>query len=220
MVAAECSLLARFLFVTVAAPLALLGSLLFQVSVDLEIQSLTNLKYAVEEEAAAVATEAEAARDVGQAALDQTEAELLQEKAEALDASVAEAQATELGEAESVAGAQAAEDVGGSEVAEQVEEVASSVVKGLGELPANGMASVGASEAVADAAAEAVAGAAVSSVGVDAALAGAAGAIAEQGPKVVVAAQEEWALGSEEIQAANDERYSLGHTRNSLSLRP
>ncbi|CAE7736819.1 unnamed protein product, partial [Symbiodinium necroappetens] len=120
------------------------------VSVDLEIQSLTNLKYAVEEEAAAVATEAEAARDVGQAALDQTEAELLQEKAEALDASVAEAQATELGGAEAVAGEQAAEDVGGSEIAEQVEEVASSVVKGLGELPANGMASVGASEAVAD----------------------------------------------------------------------
>lgn len=209
MVAAECSLLARFLFVTVAAPLALLGSLLFQVSVDLEIQSLTNLKYAVEEEAAAVATEAEAARDVGQAALDQTEAELLQEKAEALDASVAEAQATELGGAEAVAGEQAAEDVGGSEIAEQVEEVASSVVKGLGELPANGMASVGASEAVADAAAEAVAGAAVSSVGVDAALAGAAGAIAEQGPKVVVAAQEEWALGSEEIQAANDERLAV-----------
>ncbi|CAE7690838.1 unnamed protein product [Symbiodinium sp. KB8] len=170
---------------------------------------LTNLKYAVEEEAAAVATEAEAARDVGQAALDQTEAELLQEKAEALDASVAEAQATELGGAEAVAGEQAAEDVGGSEIAEQVEEVASSVVKGLGELPANGMASVGASEAVADAAAEAVAGAAVSSVGVDAALAGAAGAIAEQGPKVVVAAQEEWALGSEEIQAANDERLAV-----------
>ena len=32
--------------------------------------------------------------------------------------------------------------------------------------------------------------------------------------------QEEWALGSEEIQAANDERCSLGQTQNSLILGP
>ncbi|CAE7229768.1 unnamed protein product [Symbiodinium natans] len=213
-----CSLLARTLFVTVAAPLALLGSLLFQVSVDLEIQSLANLKYAVDQEAVAAATEAEAARDVGQAALDQTEGELLQAKAETLDASVAEAQATEFGSLGAAAGTGEAAEEGGSAIAEQVEEVASSVVKGLGELPATGMASAGASEAVADAAAEAVAGAAVSSVGVDAALAGAAGAVAEQGPKVAAAAQEEWALGSEEIQAANDERLAVEKEVQAVAL--
>ena len=212
MFAAVCSLLGRSLFVTVAAPLVLLGSLLVQVSIELEVQSVQNLKYAVEESSIAIGSEEEAARDVGEAALDQTEAELLDNEAKSLDANVAESTAASAAEAaEGEAAVEAAEGEKVSELSEQVESLASVVAEKLPKLPvaaeAGGLDVAG--EAAVDAVAATASGVAAPAVGADAVLAGVAGTVAEEGPKVVAAAKEEWAVGSTELQAANDERLGV-----------
>ena len=212
MFAAACSLLGRSLFVTVAAPLVLLGSLLVQVSIELEVQSVQNLKYAVEESSIAIGSEEEAARDVGEAALDQTEAELLDNEAKSLDANVAESTAASAAEAaEGEAAVEAAEGEKVSELSEQVESLASVVAEKLPKLPvaaeAGGLDVAG--EAAVDAVAATASGVAAPAVGADAVLAGVAGTVAEEGPKVVAAAKEEWAVGSTELQAANDERLGV-----------
>jgi len=212
MFAAVCGLLGRSLFVTVAAPLVLLGSLLVQVSIELEVESVQNLKYAVEESSIAIGSEEEAARDVGEAALDQTEAELLDNEAKSLDANVAESTAASAAEAtEGEAAVEAAEGEKVSELSEQVESLASVVAEKLPKLPvaaeAGGLDVAG--EAAVDAVAATASGVAAPAVGADAVLAGVAGTVAEEGPKVVAAAKEEWAVGSTELQAANDERLGV-----------
>eukprot|EP00434_Breviolum_minutum_P033227 symbB.v1.2.029401.t1/scaffold3200.1/size61408/3 len=235
MFAAVCGLLGRSLFVTVAAPLVLLGSLLVQVSIELEVQSVQNLKYAVEESSIAIGSEEEAARDVGEAALDQTEAELLDNEAKSLDANVAESTAASAAEAaEGEAAVEAAEGEKVSELSEQVESLASVVAEKLPKLPvaaeAGGLdvageaeqvhipeqrriiifkSAVGRGYAAVDAVAATASGVAAPAVGADAVLAGVAGTVAEEGPKVVAAAKEEWAVGSTELQAANDERLGV-----------
>eukprot|EP00435_Cladocopium_sp_Y103_P022789 s574_g5.t1 len=218
MFASVCNLFGRSLFVTVAAPLVLLGSLLNQVSIELEVQSVQNLRYAVEESSIAAGSEEEAARDVGEAALDQTEAELLEDEAESLNADVAEGTAgtaaqAEAGEAE--AELEAVEEERASELSEQVESLASEVAENLPKLPAAAEAAAAsggldaAGEAAVDAVAATATGVAAPTVGADAVLAGVAGTVAVEGPKVVAAAKEEWALGSTELQAANDERLAI-----------
>lgn len=217
MFASVCNLFGRSLFVTVAAPLVLFGLLLNQVSIELEIQSVQNLRYAVEESSVAAGTEEEAARDVGEAALDQTEAELLEEEAKGLNADVAEGTAgtagTAAGEAE--AELEVAEEEHVSELSQQVESLASEVAENLPKLPAAAEAAAAsggldaAGEAAVDAVAATATGVAAPTVGADAVLAGVAGTVAVEGPKVVAAAQEEWTLGSTELQAANDERLAV-----------
>ncbi|CAJ1339910.1 unnamed protein product [Effrenium voratum] len=167
----------------VAAPLVLLGTVLFQVSLDLEVQSLQNLKYAAEQEAAATATEAEAAKDLGEAALDQTEANLFEQEAQTLDADVAsETAGSELLVAESETAAKDSL----AELSEQVQTVADGISDSVKALPV----AEGGLDAAADAAVDAVAAAAGGAAAEDAALTVAAGTIAEEGPKVVAAAQE------------------------------
>ncbi|CAJ1461338.1 unnamed protein product, partial [Effrenium voratum] len=166
----------------VAAPLVLLGTVLFQVSLDLEVQSLQNLKYAAEQEAAATATEAEAAKDLGEAALDQTEANLFEQEAQTLDADVAsETAGSELLVAESETAAKDSL----AELSEQVQTVADGISDSVKALPV----AEGGLDAAADAAVDAVAAAAGGAAAEDAALTVAAGTIAEEGPKVVAAAQ-------------------------------
>lgn len=199
---------------TVAAPLVLLGSLLNQVSIELEIQSVQNLRYAVEESSVAAGSEEEAARDVGEAALDQTEAELLEDEAKSLNAENTAA-AAQGAQAEAGAELEAAEEERVSELSEQVESLASEVAENLPKLPAAAEAAAAsggldaAGEAAVDAVAATATGVAAPTVGADAVLAGVAGTVAVEGPKVVAAAEEEWALGSTELQAANDERLAV-----------
>ncbi|CAJ1407272.1 unnamed protein product [Effrenium voratum] len=163
---------------------------------------LQNLKYAAEQEAAATATEAEAAKDLGEAALDQTEANLFEQEAQTLDADVAsETAGSELLVAESETAAKDSL----AELSEQVQTVADGISDSVKALPV----AEGGLDAAADAAVDAVAAAAGGAAAEDAALTVAAGTIAEEGPKVVAAAQEEWALGSSEIQAANDQRVAI-----------
>ncbi|CAL1157759.1 unnamed protein product [Cladocopium goreaui] len=214
MFASVCNLFGRSLFVTVAAPLVLLGSLLNQVSIELEIQSVQNLRYAVEESSVAAGSEEEAARDVGEAALDQTEAELLEDEAKSLNAENTAA-AAQGAQAEAGAELEAAEEERVSELSEQVESLASEVAENLPKLPAAAEAAAAsggldaAGEAAVDAVAATATGVAAPTVGADAVLAGVAGTVAVEGPKVVAAAEEEWALGSTELQAANDERLAV-----------
>jgi len=205
MFASVCNLFGRSLFVTVAAPLVLLGSLLNQVSIELEIQSVQNLRYAVEESSVAAGSEEEAARDVGEAALDQTEAELLEEEAKSLNAAENTAATAQEAQAEAGAELEAAEEERVSELSEQVESLASEVAENLPKL--GGLDAAG--EAAVDAVAATATGVAAPTVGADAVLAGVAGTVAVEGPKVVAAAEEEWALGSTELQAANDERLAV-----------
>lgn len=199
---------------TVAAPLVLLGSLLNQVSIELEIQSVQNLRYAVEESSVAAGSEEEAARDVGEAALDQMEAELLEDEAKSLNAENTAA-AAQGAQAEAGAELEAAEEERVSELSEQVESLASEVAENLPKLPAAAEAAAAsggldaAGEAAVDAVAATATGVAAPTVGADAVLAGVAGTVAVEGPKVVAAAEEEWALGSTELQAANDERLAV-----------
>eukprot|EP00930_Biecheleria_cincta_P043753 TRINITY_DN30030_c0_g1_i1.p1 TRINITY_DN30030_c0_g1~~TRINITY_DN30030_c0_g1_i1.p1 ORF type:complete len:898 (+),score=248.25 TRINITY_DN30030_c0_g1_i1:24-2696(+) len=124
MVLASCtSLLLRSSFLAVASPLVFLGSILSQVSLDLELASLTNLEFAVVQEAVALKAQQQAAQNVGVAALDQAEANELEADAAGLlgTAAATEAKATSQEEAASAGEAEAAaqaEEAGGSAEAE------------------------------------------------------------------------------------------------------
>lgn len=185
-----CSQVLRFSFLAVALPCLLLGSLLSQVAVQLQLQSVNHLKYAAGEATAAVFLTGAAEQSAAAAVEQETEALELQAQAAKLQGESKEAEEAAIQQREQKAGVNTNEGAGAAAEAQEGETLATAVdsaaeAAATSEAAAANAATATAGGAATDAAA--AAGGSAAAAGTEAAGTAAAGAEAASAAAVTAA---------------------------------